>query len=325
MSGLDDPRILLVLFDVVLKIIITVITSIVPYLIGGFSAGLLLGGLLYWAMQRYEWLALRWKHARWLRVLAAAWLVLASGALVCIVAGYQGALQFAGDGLRKGPVRKDVLEPAGRICATGFQAFDLYCQNCMNREPGAEVKLELAPEQQTALTDFQNGRIEVNASQSLKRLSEMEAALAAQIRTTLQTEAQTRFSIQPGGLIDKIVEACLQSIASVDARKMALNQIGTPGRSLQNCLATLPAAAAASGNPDTITHAELSDHFVEHAILPLLLDPVTKFIRAQQSLVLALLALAVLLPPVVFRIIRYFEGHVKTAAPATPKVEEPVA
>lgn len=322
-----DPRVVVLLFEIAFSFLTTVISSIVPYLIGGFFAGLLLGALLYWAMRRFEWLALRWKHARWLRVLAALWLVLVCGALLCAVAGYQGALRFADDGLRTGPVRRDVLDPAGRICATGFQAFDLYCQNCANQEPGAEVKIELAPEQQAALTDFQDGRIEVNTTQSLKRLSEMEAALAAQIRTTLQTEAQTRFSIQPGGLIDRVVEACLQVIASPDVRRMALKQAGTPGRSLENCLATLPAAASASGNPDTITHADLSNHFVEQAILPLLLDPVTKFLRVQQIIVLVVLILAVLLPPVAFRIIRYFEGPEAKPAPAaqSPKIEEPVA
>ena len=116
----------------------------------------------------------------------------------------------------------------------------------------------------------------------------------------------------------RLVELSLAMITHRYTRGAAAYLLGTEGADVSTFFATLPAAAAAAGSPDGLTHRELSAHIVERALIPNIMGPTRVFVRANQAAVAVFLPAVALLPLLLFWVARWVERVTRPEATPGP-------
>lgn len=278
----------------------------------GVLAGAPLGWLAWRLLRgRGAW-RLEHRHARWWQWAAAAWLVLAGGGLGCLLGLLHGATIGAEIAVRQSQFRTEVLDPVGKATAHGLVALDFLIADLGASTGRNEL---LTPEHTRALEAFDGGGYEFNATSFLARAGTAERTLVGAAVARTKERLAARFRFAPGGLVETLVGWTLDLVARQLVREKLEEQLDKfgLGAPVREFFASLPAAARAGGDPDTLTAAELSAHVVERVAVPVVLLPIRSVIGGKTLLVGLLVVPALLLPVAAFAFGRRRERDAQAA------------
>jgi hypothetical protein len=262
----------------------------------GAAAGIAAGLAAYFAMSRAGAWKLRWRHAVWVRGLAALWLVAALGLAGGGIGGCQGALSGNEAAVTEGSLRTEVLRPAGEICAYAIAAVDVALET---RE------IERTSEAAARLQAFVDGKAELDLPALFLRLEALEDALVRDIVANAKREAREKWDLEAGGALEAIVDPILEALARRLIRKNVQERLGP----LVGFFDALPRGG--------ISFSALAEHAVERAAIPLILGPTRAFVRGQQTTLLIVALVALSLPALGFWIARRFERPANPETPST--------
>ncbi|MBI3098868.1 MAG: hypothetical protein HYY93_11600 [Planctomycetes bacterium] len=298
----------------------------------GSIAGMIAGGVAFWGLRRAGGFGFGWKWAGCLRGLAAVWLVIALGLIGGAVGFLQGALRGVEIIVLNSRFRSEVLDPVGHVGAYGVQWLDGFLASPL--EPDA------SPDKAEAVGEIlaealERGEAELDVSRFLDRLENADTAVIDGALKRAESALRERYSIPPGGIVEAVFLALLRDLARSEIRKAVKGPLDEYGltQGLQKFLRTLPDAARENGDPATITYQELSDHVVEYFAVPLIIAPARSFVRSQQLTCGLMIPPAVLLPLLLFWLLRVLERRrarsksgaapVPEALPVEPAAETP--
>jgi hypothetical protein len=295
-----------------------VIGVLVLWAVAGAVAGLILSGLLSRILSRRGALRLAWKHGIWLKICAIVWIVGACCVLGCLTGLFEGALRTVTTVAREGLFRTEVIEPLGGQCAAGMAIIDRWLYEAEKKE-NVNEPLTVTEEQGAFLNRFKEGKEELDVQAFLERLENVESTVVETFVRDAAKELRERYEIEEGSLSEAILKRLVSSVVRGRLRKMAKNELDKVGlaEAVTEFFEKLPEAAATSGNPATITFDELATHSVEHFVVPTIVGPVRKFVRAQHVAILLLSAAAVLLPVLLLWLGRRIELRIQGSHPAS--------
>ncbi len=251
----------------------------------GLAAGLAAGIALAFLYQRLGAFRLEWRHARWMRVLAALWILAAGLATGAVAGGCEGSLRGAQRAVADASFRSGPLLSAANAVSAGVAWIDL--------------KLQGAPE--SALDDYVQGRKNLDVPGFYGRLGKAEADVVDGIVAGWNTQAQAKLGLSPSPMVDALLGAALRFVAQRVVRKTLQDKAKDVGvASAQDGF-----FAALEGGPTS--HAEVAARLVDRCLTPLALAPVRFFVRGQQFTALLVGGLATLLPVLGFWIGRLLE------------------
>ncbi|MBI3268935.1 MAG: hypothetical protein HYZ53_07930 [Planctomycetes bacterium] len=289
--------------------------------------GVFVGGPAGWfahvLLSRCGAFRLQVARAGWLRALALGWLVMALGALGCVLGGCQGVASGIERAITKSQFRTEVLDPVGNAGAFGLVAIDFFLQDVDVATGRNQV---LTAEYSRALEAFQQGEGEFDVVAFVERLERAEEPLVKAGVTYAKETIRKRFNLAEGTLAETVTTSVLGwTVRHVLRDKLVeeLDRFGLGGP-VREFFRTLPAAAAATGSPRGVTHAELAGHVVEHGAVPMLVQPIRAVIRGKQLLLGLLVFPAGALPVLCFWLGRVVERR-RAAGAGAAKEAGPVA
>jgi len=275
----------------------------------GLVAGLALSVLVLVVAGKLGAWRLAWKHGVWLRAVNALWLVGAFAVLASMIGCCEGSLRGVETAVRESQFRTELLARAGEASAVGIAWTDLFLANLEAKRDGP-----LSDEQSKRVEAFAKGEAELDVKAFLARLDRSEGALVEKG----VVEARKRMKLPESRLAEWLVETSLAYLVRKAVREKAAGAFREQGADVAGFLSTLPDAARAAGDPDTITAKELGDHIVERALIPGILGPTRKYFRGTQVTYALGMAGALLLSLLAFWIARRIERSRLRGAPAAP-------
>ena len=251
----------------------------------GALGGLALGVAAALVFSRLGAFQLGWKHATWLRVLAALWVVAAGLATGAVMGGCEGTWRgtqraIADAQLRDGPM----LSAAGCVSA-GVAWIDLRLRN--------------APEE--ALSDYLDGKAKLDVPGFYARLAKAEAEVVDGLVSTWNTQAQARLGLPRSAIVDALLGSGLRLLGEKLVRKALHDTAKDYG------VASAKDGFFAALDETTGEHKDLAARLLERCVVPLALAPVRFFVRGHQLTAALLGGLAILLPVLGFWIGRLVE------------------
>jgi hypothetical protein len=270
--------------------------------IGGV-VGLAAGVLAYVVVRKlggYDW---GWAHAKWIRWLTCAVVVLGTAT----AGGAIGLGKGASDGfevvLRKSQLATEVFPVAGDVAADliAMLYLELSIDAATDDPSGAQAQAAKA-ERASKLTAFRAGTFEIDVVNLAEGANTLQSARVAEIVEELEDEVLTQFPSWRGGAFEKVLNTVLvtlgEALVSHEVKKLGLGKLV---RQMQRAVKALPKAAAKTGDPNRIDRAELSEHVVQFGVVPALMLPVRSFIRGYQFAAAAAFLGLLLLPVCFFR------------------------
>ncbi len=280
----------------------------------GLAAGLVLAVVVLLAAGKLGAWRLAWKHGVWLRVLNALWLVGAFAALGSMIGCCEGSLRGVETAVRESQFRTELLARAGEAGAVGMAWTDLFIANLEARRDGP-----LGEEQSKRVEAFAKGESELNVTQFLARLDRSEGVLVEKGVVEAKAQLRKHVALPESRLADWLVGTALAYLVRKAVREKAAGALAEQGADVGGFLSTLPDAAKAGGDPDTIGVKALGDHIVERALIPGILTPTRKYFRGTQLTYAIVMAGALVLSVVAFWIGRVIErSQAKKAAATAP-------
>ncbi len=278
----------------------------------GATVGALAGLVLFLAARALGAFRLEWRHGKWLRLLAALALVVACGAAGATAGVAEGTDRGVRRAVHEGAFRTGVLDRAGEVGALGFAWVDLLLRS---HEAGSGLRLRAGDE--ARLRRFVRGEEEIHPGEFLARLGKAEEKIATEAVAVAKAKVLAGASLPAGGLAEKLVGEALEFLARRVLREKVRETFETRGADVVSFFEGLPAAARATGNPDTIGYRELAAHVVEGALVPAIAKPARSLARGQQVASAALAAGVLLLVCLAFAAGRWMERRRPGAPPAT--------
>ena len=257
----------------------------------GCLAGVMISFGCYLLMSKLGAFRLNWKFAAWPRTLTVLWLAVTFAILGGMMGGCEGTLRATQRVVKQSQFRTEALQPVGDAVADGLFQIDHWL-----REPDVPAPVD----------SFRQGELELSATSLLRQIDAVEEVAARKAVDATKQQIATRMGTARGGVVETLTNEFLDVIARRLLRAKAKEQLDKVGLAdaLFEFFDTLPAAARARGDPDTISHAELASHVVDHGLIPALLQPARRFVRTQQVVLVALSILATVLPTFAFWIAR---------------------
>jgi hypothetical protein len=264
--------------ELVLRTLPSSVGDIVLWSVLGTVAGLAFAALVAWLLFRLGAFRLDWRHARWVRALAAAWLLVVGLAAGGAVGGCEGALRgytrtVADETFRKGP-----LASAGACVSAGVAWLDLKLQGVADPAP--------------ALDAYLHGRRTLDVPAFYGRLGKAETMAVDALVAQWNGQAQARLGLPASPVVDALLQASLRLVAQRVVRAKAEDV----AKDLQVLGVRDGFFAALEGGAGT--HAALSERLIDRCLVPLAVLPARIFVRSQQvaagGIGLALLAVPVL-------------------------------
>ena len=260
--------------DLLLRSLPSSAGDILLWAVLGAAAGLAAAALAAVVFFKLGAFRLEWRHARGVRALAAAWMLLAGLAAGGVAGGCDGALRgyqrtVADETFRKGP-----LASAGACVSAGVAWLDLKLQGV-----------------DEGLTDYLEGRRTLDVPAFYGRLATTEAKVVDGLVAQWNAQAQARLGLPKSAAVDALLGASLRWVAQKVLRDKldgVVSDLGVAG-------AKDGFFAALEGGPGT--HAALSERLIDRCLAPLAVTPVRILVRSQQGAA-ALAGLALLGVPV---------------------------
>lgn len=275
------------MLDLLLKTAPASAAHVLLWSVLGAIGGLALGGGAALLFSRLGAFRLSWKHATWVRVLAALWIAAAGLASGAVLGGCEGTWRGARRAVADANLREGPLLSAAACVSAGVAWIDL--------------KLRNAPEE--ALGAYTEGKAKLDIPAFYGRLAKAEAEAVDGLVSSWTTQAQARLGLPRSALVDALLGSGLRLVAEKLARK-----------TLHDAAKDYGVASAKDGffralDETTGEHKDLSARLLDRCVVPLALAPVRFLVRGQQ-LTAALLGLsAILLPVLGFWIGRLVEGR----------------
>lgn len=279
--------------DLLLKALPASAGDIALWALLGVAAGLAAAGVVAALLLRLGAFRLDWRHARWARGAAVAWIALVGLAAGGVAGGCEGALRgvqrtVADETFRKGP-----LASAGAGVSAGLAWIDLKLQGAADPSAGLEAYVQ--------------GRTTLDVPGLYGRLAKAEAQVVDALVAQWNAQAQARLGLPKSAVVDALLGASLRLVAQRVVRRKAedvAKDLGVRDGFF----------AALEGGP--ATHAALAERMIDRCLAPLAVWPVRFVVRSQQSAALAIgLALSAL-PVAAFAIARWAERRKRCTKPA---------
>jgi hypothetical protein len=262
--------------------------AILPGILIGGAVGIVVALCLYYGLRQARAWELKWKHAIWVKRLVLVFLLIGVGISGALIGGAQGASKFACESLWQGRLRKHSLDHAGNASASAVLALDISLQNYLATGNVSAFTAEQVEQQRK----FDAGETELHTGDFFGRLKKAESKLASEFSPAVKAQIHTSAGVAPGSLIASIADSFVDLFIAAALRQSLTSKLDPQiSAALTNCVATLPQAAAATGDPATISHRELSIHIVENGIVAIVESPVRRFFRSYQ-IAIALITLA---------------------------------
>jgi hypothetical protein len=289
----------------------------------GAAAGFALGLAVFFLLRAAGALRWEWEHAKWLRGLTAAlWVVLwtaGCGAIGLV----QGALRGGETVLRRSQLATEAFPVVADAGA------DLLACLAISAPLLAEGK-QAGPAEEAKLDAFRRGEWELDAVALLEGGGAITHAVAEAEATKLEASVLAKFPSWKGGRLNQLLHSGLTVLCDLimeQAVEEELDKLGEVGRLGKRLVAELPQAAAATGDPRTISRTELSSHLVQEGIVPAALIPLRQFARGQQLAALLVLLVGTLVPVGAFRLAEFLRARASTAGsaagPGSPAADAP--
>jgi hypothetical protein len=259
--------------------------------------GVLLGVLSFRSLSRRGAWDLEWRHGRWVRRSAALWMVLASLVGGAALGASHGVLKGVDSALHAERFRSDVLGPVGEQGALFLALLDLELQGF---EPPARA---------AAIDAFVQGERLIDIAAFRERF-DLAGPVAVEIVRRLEA------SFLGGSTLPESARGGLEWVLDSGVADVVHKVEGTlDGRGIERFLDSLEVLGGGPG----VEYRALVEHIVDHAAIPLILEPLGGFVRSQQVILLALIVAALLFPPLLFWGIRWNEARGAEKPPPQPR------
>jgi hypothetical protein len=263
--------------------------------LAGGLAGLFLAAAAFIAFRSLGWYQSQWNHAKWVRPTAGVLSALVCAVLLGLAGFWHGVIRGSERVFTQSQLATDVFPRVGDAFADGVVWLDELITHGTNITSRAD-------QVKARLNSFRAGEWEWDVPGFLRRLDQFQQESVAELT---QRIVQNVLEDYPK-LKDSLGELILRPTLAAFVRQVALRQVNEqlqkPGGVVASARERLLAEAARSGNPDTISHRELSQYVVQRGVLPSVLTPLRSIARSQQILMAFLSVSVVVLPALAFRL-----------------------
>ncbi len=282
--------------------------------LAGF-AGLFLAFLANFAMGRMGAYRCDWPHAKWVRWTGLACMLILLPILGAGVGFYEGLYRAGRDLLTEGSLPEKVYPQVGGVGADLATALYLYADS-------AEIPTG-------RIEAFRDGKWELDVGTFATRVQGMRRQALGTVADPIKEQARARFGPAWSGLSELLVDQILEGVTGLVIQESVESvSLDDEARVASRFMTGLARTATASGNPRTVTHAELSGYLTEALIVESLLASLRPFVRGNQIALLLLVGLTLATPPAVLRgihaVYRRWEDRCRTSEATPPTSEEPL-
>ena len=300
-----------VLREVVAAQLGTLILAAVLWGIVGLVAGLALAALGFRLLGMTGLHALGGHGGRWLpRTRLALTLVFATVA----VAGFgalEGPRRALPDAIKRSQLGTRLFPPLGEKGATVMMIAPAALR-AWRASQHNDPKLLL----RSAFAAWSATRGELDVPGFLADMKDVSGDFVAALAAAAKIQLLDEHPALRGAVSERLLEVMLpRLIVSTLGRTLSEK---TEGLDLGDLAGELEAAAARTGAPNTITHAELSSFLIDRVLVPPVLMPANHFLRSLQLTCAVLFAAGLLLPSLLARLAAWALARRARAAAATP-------
>ena len=262
----------------------------------GSLLGLVVGILANYIFHKIGWYRSEWRHARWIRW--TLWII-SVGLCTFLIgsAGFcKGIIRGSEHVVLKSQLATKVFPKLGDALADGVAAVQTYLSDT-NAASRSETNIT------AKIDEFRNGTWEVNAPVFVRQMDEIQSGAVSNIVFDIEKQIVVSTPQLKSGLQNKLLHQTLRTFGAVLVqRKMESELKQLELDDLYHALRErLVSEARKQGDPNTISHPQLSAFFVKEAIVPSTIKPIRIFVGNQAMLFLLLASLSPVLPALVFR------------------------
>jgi len=254
--------------------------SAVRWGLAGLVAGLVFGLAAFFLLRALGAYRLDWQPAKWLRVIVCLLGVLAAMGSLGLIGAAEGVWRSLRQTVERSPALPKAAEAGTLLLA------QLYVTGTTNSVSG-----------------FADGQWEINVTELQRRLDTISEATVKSVTQSMLDDAAQRWPAL-GGRGQPVLGWIVGELAQGIVRRKLRENLDRFGIATywDNVLRSLPAAAARTGDPQTISREELSGLLAQHGLAPLLTGSLRSLVRSFQVQTAIVLALALVLPVAAFRI-----------------------
>ena len=256
-----------------------------------------------WIVRRFGWPKARGLVAQLARMSALAVVVFVLPFTFAYIGFFEGVLRGATHQLKEGDVVDEIYPLIGGVGADFVGTAYLVGERRLSG--GLEFP------DSTALTSaFRNGDVEIESARVPEVLAHLEGEVVDDVAREVKRKARETLPIlREGagkGMLDWFVDHCSQALRSFatggDPQEEGL---GSAVKLFRRFVERLPEAAGREGDPNFLSHDELSSFIVESTLAEGLLKVLVRpFCRGQQILALGLVFVFFVFPAVVLAVVR---------------------
>jgi hypothetical protein len=226
---------------------------------------------------------------------------------------WSGAISGSERVLSQSQLATDIFPKIADVIADGMAWIQVRAAHSENLSTN-EMSLKLEA--------FRAGRWELHAVQFKTQLDKFRNDSIVDAINWLERTALERTPKLKGGLGEKLLHKFLHGLGRLLVEKKANSQLRSWGadRVYSAIREQLIAEARKAGDPDTISHPEISKFIVQHGIVPGIMQPIRTTARAQQLPLIGIAVMAMLVPPVCVRLARsrFGAANIPGSPPAKP-------
>lgn len=289
------------------------VLDMVKWTLLGALFGVLVAVLACVVFSRMGWYDIRMRFARGLRWTVFTLIVLLSASLFGVAGFWSGAIQGSERVLSKSQLATGVFPKIAEVIADGIAWVQIRATQPENAGTN-EINLKLE--------EFRAGKWELHSAQFLTQLDELKEDAVTNALVRLEQSALERTPQLKGGLSEKLLHQLLSGLGRLLVEKKVSSELKGWGadRVYFAIREQLKIESGKSGNPDTLTRAELSAFLVREGIVPGIIKPIRTTARAQQLPLVAIAIMVLVVPPLCLRLARSRFGR-----PAQSDVTPPPA
>ena len=293
----------------------------------GIIVGIILALTAFFLLRKagaYHW---DWRHARWFRALTLAVMLLAIPVLLGIAGLSQGFLIEADQVLNRLRSMKEIKD-LGDAGADLLMTIDVVAPQVAFDGQTFVITPEMDAAIDKALVEFREGRQELNVPRLFERIKGAKEQAIRSCVNRAQVFLSTRYPavtrMIPARILDwflyGLMEDLLQKKVTAGLTQLGLMSFLKPVTEVVN---GLPAAAARSADPATISHRELSEYLVSSMLDAWMIDPIRAVVRKIQILVGIAILAVLCLPPLCFRLAEHVRKKRSMRNSALPHHTDP--
>ncbi|MEY4387494.1 MAG: hypothetical protein RLY20_2777 [Verrucomicrobiota bacterium] len=259
--------------------------------------GLFFGIISLVLFRKCGWYRSAWRFERWVRWPLYVLVPVACSSLLGSAGFFVGVIRGSEFVFKHSQIATKVFPEVGGAMADGVMIAQTWLQNT-NAESHAKSNLT------AVVTAFHDGAIEVNAPLFLEELDTLQSAAASNIVLEIEHEVVTRRPEFKSGLPNWLMHQSLNWSWRLTVERKLSSELKR--RNLDDAYKAfrdrLVSSAKMKGNPDTISHADLSALLVDEVVEPAAMTPIRVFAGGQAKMLLFFSVLTAVIPAGLFRL-----------------------